>query len=139
MNKRITTTLTPTTLTPTSTTILRTVIFLSRMGPFSPTCMKIMDFFFENFTLYFTPMTVYKSMKIDVNPNTIKSCMSLLLKNSYLTKEGGNGTNHYNITKENQEFFVTDFRNHVEELENQKDSQKKEPDNLPINDSEDDE
>lgn len=113
----------------------RIIVTLSRMSPYSPTCMMIMDFFLENVTLYFTPMTVYKSLENNVTSDTIKSCMSLLLKNSYLTKEDGIGTNHYNITKENMEFWVTDFKSHVLELEQLKKS--KQLKNLPIDNSED--
>lgn len=88
----------------------RPIIYLGRTSPFSPTCMEIMDFFLENPTLYFTPMTTALSMEL--SPDTVKNCMSLLFKNSYLTKTGVNST-HYHITKENMEFWRTDFKNHV--------------------------
>jgi len=106
--------------------------------PYSPTGMSLMDFFLTNPTLYFTPMTVYKSIGLGVSPDTIKNCMNLLLKNSYLTKENGKGTNHYCITKENMEFWITDFRRYI--LEKEKLIQpKKQFENLPVNDTEDDE
>lgn len=97
--------------------------------------MNIMDLFLENPTIYFTPMTTHLSLNLDISPDTVKNMMSLLLKNSYLTKEGGPRTNHYRITKENMEFWVTDFRNHVLDLEKSKQSKKLE--NLPIDNSED--
>ncbi|MCJ8306738.1 MAG: hypothetical protein HRU07_06790 [Nitrosopumilus sp.] len=93
------------------------IIYRNTSTPYTPTCIKIMDFFIDNVTLYFTPMTAYKSLDVDVTPDTVKSCMNLLLKNSYLTKEGGKRTNYYSITKENMEFWVTDFRKYVLELE----------------------
>ncbi len=93
---------------------------INRTTPYSPTCMKIMDFFIQNPTLYFTPITVFKSSDFDVSTFTVKHCMSLLHKNSYLTKDSLQGT-AYHITKENMEFWVTDFRNYIlakEELMN---------------------
>ena len=97
------------------------VITKHRTTPYSPTCMSTMDFFIQNPTLYFTPMTAYKSLDLGVSPDTVKNCMNILLKNSYLTKEDGISTNHYSITKENMEFWITDFRNYIlakEELMN---------------------
>lgn len=108
------------------------IIFKSTYTPYSPTCMKIEDLFLDNPSIYFTPMTVSKTLKI--SPNTTKANMRLLLSNSYLTKDDGN---NYSITKENMEFWVTDFRNHVLVLK--KLQSEKEIENLPVNEVEDDE
>ena len=77
---------------------------------FSETCVSIMDFFLQNVTLYFTPKTV--SLSMSVSHSTIKDCMQLLKKNQYLSKESDGGS-VYHITKENMEFWHTDFKNHV--------------------------
>lgn len=118
---------------------VRKLIFALRMSPFSPLCISIMDFFLENPTLYFTSMTACKSMNGKTSPDMIKNCMNLLLKNSYLTKEDGIMTHHYNITKENMEFWVTDFKRYVLHEEEKTELIKKEPDNLPVDTSEDNE
>lgn len=96
----------------------------NRTTPYSPTYMSIMDFFLKHPALYFTPMTVYKSIHLNVTPDTIKNCMNLLLRNNYLTKENGAGTNHYNITKENMEFWVNDFRRYILAQEELRDTEK---------------
>lgn len=75
---------------------------------FSPTCVEIMDFFLHNATLYHTPTTA--ALSLEKPPTTIKSCMQLLHRNSYLSKETGTA---YHITKENMEFWRTDFKNHI--------------------------
>ena len=77
---------------------------------FSDTCIDIMDFYLQNSTLYFTPTTTALSMEKSIP--TIKSCMNLLKSNSYLSKVSDSGT-VYHITKENMEFWITDFRNNV--------------------------
>lgn len=91
---------------------MNVVITKHRTTPYSPTCMSVMDFFIQNPTICFTPITVYKSLDFDVTPDTVKNCMGLLYKNSYLTKDSLQGTT-YHITKENMEFWVTDFRNYI--------------------------
>jgi len=112
------------------------IMYRTSQTAFSPTSNNIMDQFLKDPTIYYTPMTMYLTLDLDISSHTVKTCMSLLLKNSYLTKEGGMGTNHYSITKENMEFWVTDFRSHVLELEKLK--QPKQLENLPIDNSEDD-
>ena len=77
---------------------------------FSPTCIDVMDFFLHNDEMYFTPTTVALSMKRPLS--TIKDCMNLLKRNSYLSKISDEQT-VYHITEENMEFWVMDFRNHV--------------------------
>ena len=94
-----------------------TVIFYqNRTSPFSPTCTKIMDLFLSYPTIYFTPKTASMSLD-DARYHTVKTCMSLLLSNSYLSKNSMNENTYY-ITKENMEFWVTDFKNHINNLEN---------------------
>jgi len=80
-----------------------------------------MDFFLQNVTSYYTPYTASLSME---KPHyTIKDCMRLLKQNSYLTKLSDSGT-VYHITKENIEFWHTDFKNHVLQLEKLKGDEK---------------
>lgn len=81
---------------------------------FSKTCMDVMDFFLRNVTLYFTPKTAALSMERPLP--TIKDCMNLLRRNLYLSKISDEGT-VYHVTRENMEFWVTDFRKHVLQLE----------------------
>ena len=69
-----------------------------------------MDFFLSNVTLYFTPRTAALCMERPLP--TIKDCMNLLRRNSYLSKVTDDGT-VYHITRENMEFWRVDFRNHV--------------------------
>lgn len=69
-------------------------------------------------------MTTFLSLGLNISPDTVKNCMNLLLKNNYLTKRGGKRTNHYCVTKENKKFWVTDFKNHVLELEKLKEPTK---------------
>jgi len=92
------------------------IMYRTTQTPFSPTSENIMDQFLKDPTIYYTPMTMYLSLDLDISPHTVKSCMSLLLKNSYLTKEGGMDTNYYSITKENREFWDIDFKNHISKL-----------------------
>lgn len=68
-----------------------------------------MDFFLKYPNLYFTPNTVALSMKLSIN--SVKACMNLLRKNSYLSKLENSTV--YHIKKDNMEFWVTDFRRHV--------------------------
>lgn len=82
----------------------------TKRSVFSNTCSEIMDFFLQNPTLYFTPLTV--SLSMEKSQATIKDCMNLLKSNSYLSKVSDSGS-VYHITKENMEFWVTDFKNHV--------------------------
>jgi len=96
------------------------IIYRTSVTPYSPTHQDVINKFLQDPTIYYTPMTMYLSMNTKCACDTIKNCMQLLLKNSYLTKEGGSGTNYYCITKENIEFWVTDFRRHVLELEESK-------------------
>ncbi len=77
---------------------------------YSPTCIDVIDFFLQNVTLYFTPTTAALSLEKPLS--TIKDCMNLLKRNSYLSKITDSGT-VYHITKENMEFWVTDFRKNV--------------------------
>jgi len=70
-----------------------------------------MDFFLSHADCYFTPRTAAKTLELSYD--SVKNCMSLLLKNSYLTKEDGPGTNHYNITKENMQFWAVDYKARV--------------------------
>lgn len=77
---------------------------------FSQTCIDVMDFFLQNPTLYFTPTTTALSMEKPLA--TIKGCMNLLKSNSYLSKISDSQST-YHITKENMEFWVTDFKTHV--------------------------
>ena len=77
---------------------------------FSPTCIEVMDFFLKHIYLYFTPTTT--ALSLDRSLNSIKPCMNLLRRNSYLSKMSDEGAAYY-ITKENMEFWITDFRNHV--------------------------
>ena len=77
---------------------------------FSPTCCDVMDLFLNDPTIYYTPTTA--ALSLDKPLSTIKSCMNLLKSNSYLTKVTETGST-YHITKENMEFWVTDFRNHI--------------------------
>lgn len=107
----------------------------NRTTPYSPTCMNIMDFFIGNPTLYFTPITAYKSLDIDVSPDTVKNCMSLLSKNNYLTKDSLQGT-AYHITKENMEFWITDFRNYILAREELMDTEKITSEQIEKNDKE---
>lgn len=103
------------------------ILYRTTQTAFSPTGQNIMEQFLHDPTIYYTPMTMHLTLGLNISSHTVKACMSLLLKNSYLTKEGGNGTNHYCITKENMEFWITDFRNHVLELK-----KLKQLDNLPV-------
>jgi len=69
-----------------------------------------MDFFLSNPRIFFTPKTMALSMG---KPHpTVKDCMNLLKRNSYLTKDKETES-VYHITKENMEFWRTDFKNHV--------------------------
>lgn len=77
---------------------------------FSPTCAEIMDFFLTDPTIYHTPTTTALSLEKSVA--TTKACMNLLKSNSYLSKVTETGT-AYHITKENMEFWHTDFKNHI--------------------------
>lgn len=77
---------------------------------FSPTCVEIMDFFLNNVNLYFTPLTT--ALSINKSQSTIKDCMNLLKTNSYITKINNSGS-VYHLTKENMEFWRTDFKTHV--------------------------
>jgi len=47
---------------------------------------------------------------------TIKDCMNILRRNSYLSKISDDGT-VYHVTKENMQFWHTDFKKHVLHLE----------------------
>jgi len=76
-----------------------------------------MDFFLQNVTLYFTPLTAALSLEKPVS--TISDCINLLKRNSYLSKISDDGTSYY-ITKENMEFWHTDFKKHVLALEESK-------------------
>ncbi len=77
---------------------------------FTQNCIDVMDFFLQNPTSYYTPYTASLSMK--KSHPTIKDCMRLLKQNSYLSKLSDDGT-VYHITKENMEFWHTDFKSHV--------------------------
>ena len=81
---------------------------------FSKTCVAVMDFFLQNVTLYFTPTTVALCMERSLA--TIKDCMNILRKNSYLSKISDDGTVYY-VTKENMILWHTDFKKHVLHLE----------------------
>jgi len=81
---------------------------------FSKTCTAVMDFFLQNVTLYFTPTTTALCMERPLP--TIKDCMNLLRRNSYLSKISDDGT-VYHVTKENMQFWHTDFKKHVLALE----------------------
>ena len=72
------------------------------------------DFFLQNVTLYFTPTTTALCMERSFS--TIKDCMNILRRNSYLSKISDDGT-VYHITKENMEFWHTDFKKYVLALE----------------------
>ena len=84
---------------------------------FTDNTIDVMDFFLQNITLYFTPYTTSLSMK--KSHYTIKDCMRLLHQNSYLSKLSADGT-VYHITKENMEFWHTDFKNHILSLQESK-------------------
>ena len=86
---------------------------------FTTPIFEVMDFFLQHVTLYFTPYTVSLSMRKP--PATIKDYMRLLKQNSYLSKFSDDGT-VYHITKENMEFWRTDFTNHVLNLQKLKES-----------------
>lgn len=79
---------------------------------FSPTCVEVMDFFLQNPTSYYTPTTAALSLEKPIA--TIKACMNLLKSNSYLSKTTETGTS-YHITKENMEFWCTDFKKLLEQ------------------------
>jgi len=81
---------------------------------FSPMCINVMDFFLQNVNLYFTPLTV--SLSMEKQQHSVKACMNLLKRASYLSKISDNGT-VYHITKENMGFYHADFKNHVLALE----------------------
>jgi len=87
---------------------------------FSPQCIKLMDFFLQNVTLYFTPLTTALSLEKPVS--IISDCINLLRKNSYLSKVADDGT-VYHVTKENMQFWHTDFKEHVLHLEELKQQQ----------------
>jgi len=101
---------------------------------FSNTCIEVMDFYLSYPTIYFTPTTTALSMEKSLF--TVKACMNLLKLNSYLSKVSDSGSTYY-ITKENMEFWVTDFKNYV--LNNTVTLRKIESANLPIQNNEDDE
>ncbi|QDI74004.1 hypothetical protein QIT55_gp18 [Nitrosopumilus spindle-shaped virus] len=88
----------------------KVIIYQGRTSPFSPTCVEIMDYFLSYPDLYHTAMTV--SLYLEKSSDSVKNCMSLLLKNSYLTKKLDSG-HVYFITKENMEFWAIDFKNHI--------------------------
>lgn len=81
-----------------------------RKSCFSDSCCEVMDFFLSNAGLYFTPRTAALSMEKPAA--TIKDCMRLLKQNQYLSKLSDDGTVHH-ITKENMEFWHTDFKRHI--------------------------
>lgn len=91
-----------------------------RVNVFSAQCMEIMDFFLTHVTLYHTPITTALSLERPIT--TIRTCMSLLNRNSYLSKISKLGT-VYHVTKENMEFWRTDFKNYVLALEELKKQQ----------------
>ena len=78
---------------------------------FSPTCQRVMDLFLSNPLIYFTPKTA--SLTINLPYDTVKNCMGLLLENNLLTKEGGNNTNYYSITKNNMILWRDKFKEYV--------------------------
>ncbi|QDI74087.1 hypothetical protein [Nitrosopumilus spindle-shaped virus] len=86
------------------------IIYQGRTSPFSPTCVEIMDYFLSYPDLFHTAITT--ALYLEKSNDTVKNCMSLLLKNSYLSKKSESG-HVYFITKENMEFWATDFRNHI--------------------------
>jgi hypothetical protein len=88
-----------------------------RVDLFSPQCTEIMDFFLTHVTLYHTPITTALALERPIT--TVRTCMSLLKRNSYLSKISKLGT-VYHVTKENMEFWRTDFKNHVLSLEESK-------------------
>ena len=81
---------------------------------FSPQCIELMDFFLQHVTLHFTPLTTALSLEKPVS--TISDCINLLRKNSYLSKITDDGI-VYHVTKENMQFWHTDFKKHVLHLE----------------------
>ena len=89
-----------------------TIIYKDRTTIFSPTCMRIMDLFLANPLIYFTPKTACLTLN-DGSYHNVKKCMNILYCNNLLTKEGGNGTNYYSLTKENMDLWVYRFRNYV--------------------------
>ena len=80
---------------------------------FSQTCCDIMDFYLTNPILFFTPLTT--SLSMERSAPTIKDCMNLLRQNNYLSKLPHSTV--YFITRENMEFWRTDFKNHILNLE----------------------
>lgn len=88
----------------------KVIIYQGRTSPFSPTCEKIMDYFLSYPKLYHTPQTV--SLFLEKSNDTIKNCMSLLLKNSYLSKISETSSVYF-ITSANMEFWRNDFKNHI--------------------------
>lgn len=75
--------------------------------------IEVMDFFLSNPSSFYTPLTASLSMK--KSHPTVKDHMRLLKQNFYLSKLSEAGTVYY-ITKENMEFWRTDFKNHVVSL-----------------------
>ena len=91
----------------------RMIQHTNRTTVFSATCQRIMDLFLSNPSIYFTPKTA--SMTTGLPYHTTKTCMGLLWRNELLTKEGGKGTNYYNITSDNMKFWAKVFRRYVYE------------------------
>ena len=91
-------------------TTMRQHLGTIRKSCFGDNPIRVMDFFLDNVGLYFTPKTAALSMEMAAP--TAKDIMRLLKQNSYLSKLSDMGTVYF-ITKENMEFWRTDFKNHV--------------------------
>ena len=69
-----------------------------------------MDFFLSHTDSFYTPLTA--ALSIGKPHPTVKDHMRLLKQNSYLSKFSNSGTVYF-ITKENMQFWVTDFKAHI--------------------------
>lgn len=88
-----------------------------RKSCFTDSCYDIMDFFLQNPRLYFTPYTA--SLSMNRSHPTIKDCMRLLHRNSYLSKLSHDGS-VYHMTLENMKFWRVGFKNYMESLSEKK-------------------
>ena len=77
---------------------------------FSQLPEKIMDFFLSHADMYHTPTTI--ALNINEPVFSVRDYVNILRKNSYVTKMPQHG-NVFHITRENMEFWRTDFKNHI--------------------------